>query len=117
MSPSLNQLPQLRAVEDDILENKDYPQRFHVLRAANILNLAYFDTATLQRMLRNLRSRLQPGGLLIICRTNDADVNNATVFTLEKDGRFTATARLNEGSEIADLVLGLPRWAGPSETR
>ena len=108
MSPSLNRLPQLQAVEDDILLNRDYTRRFHVLRAANILNLAYFDTATLQRMLRNLRARLLPGGLLIVCRTNDADVNNASVFTLEKDGRLTTTATLNEGSEIADLVLGLP---------
>ena len=108
MSPSLNRLPQLQAVEDDILLNRDYTRRFHVLRAANILNLAYFDTATLQRMLRNLRARLLPGGLLIICRTNDAEVNNASVFTLEKDGRFTTTARLNEGSEIEHLVRGLP---------
>jgi len=108
MSPSLNNLPQLQAVEDDILLNRDYARRFHVLRAANILNLAYFDTATLQRMLRNLRTRLLPGGLLIVCRTNEADVNNASVFTLAEDGRFTTTARLNEGSEIADLVLGLP---------
>jgi chemotaxis methyl-accepting protein methylase len=59
-----------------------------VLRAANILNLAYFDKATLQRMLRNLRARLLPGGLLIVCRTNDAEVNNASVFTLQGDGRF-----------------------------
>lgn len=108
MSPSLNRLPQLQAVEDDILLNRDYTRRFHVLRAANILNLAYFDAATLQRMLCNLRVRLLPGGLLIVCRTNDADVNNASVFTLEKDGRFATTATLNEGSEIADLVLGLP---------
>jgi len=43
-----------------------------------------------------------------VCRTNENGVNNATVFTLEKDGRLTATARLNEGSEITDLVLRLP---------
>ena len=108
MSPSLNRLPQLRAVEDDILLNRDYARRFHVLRAANILNLAYFDTATLQRMLRNLRTRLLPGGLLIVCRTNDAEVNNASAFTLREDGRFTLTARLNEGSEIEHLVMELP---------
>jgi hypothetical protein len=108
MSPSLNRLPQLRAVEDDILLNRDYSHRFHVLRAANILNLAYFDTATLQRMLRNLRARLLPGGLLIVCRTNDAEVNNASIFTLREDGRFTPTARLNEGSEIEHLVVSLP---------
>jgi hypothetical protein len=59
-------------------------------------------------MLINLRSRLLPGGLLIVCRTNAAGVNNATVFGLEQDGRFVETARLNEGSEIADVVLRLP---------
>ncbi len=107
VSPSLSRLPRLRAVEDDILVNTSYTRRFHVLRAANILNLAYFDAATLRRMLVNLRARLLPGGLLIVCRTNAAGVNNATVFTLGKDGRFQATARLNEGSEITDLVLGL----------
>jgi hypothetical protein len=108
MSPTLRELPRLRMVEDDILLNKSYTQRFHVLRAANILNLAYFDVPTLERMLINLRSRLLPGGLLIVCRTNASGVNNATVFALEKDGRLVATARLNEGSEIADVVLRLP---------
>jgi hypothetical protein len=109
MSPSVSRLPQVRTVEDDILlDTGGYARRFHVLRAANILNLAYFDVATLERMLANLRARLLPGGLLIVCRTDAAGVNNATVFTLEADGRFTATARLNAGSEIADVVLRLP---------
>jgi hypothetical protein len=107
LSPSLSQFPQLRAVEDDILLNESYTQRFHVLRAANILNRVYFDEPTLERMLLNLRARLLPGGLLIVCRTNEAGVNNASIFTLKEDGRFVITARLNEGSEIADLVLGL----------
>ena len=108
MSPSLRRLPQLRAVEDDILVNTSYPQRFHVLRAANILNRAYFDVPTLERMLLNLRGRLLPGGMLIVCRSSEAGVNHGTVFTLGDDGRFRSIARLNEGSEIADLVLQLP---------
>jgi hypothetical protein len=108
MSPSLRRLPQLRAVEDDILVNTSYAQRFHVVRAANILNRAYFDVVTLERMLLNLRARLLPGGMLIVCRTNESGVNHATVFALGDDGRFRASARLNEGSEIADLVLQLP---------
>ena len=108
LSPSLNRLPQLRAVEDDILVNTSYQRRFHVLRAANILNLAYFDLATLQRMLLNLRARLLPGGLLIVCRTSETGMNHATVFTLEADGRFKTIACLNQGAEIADLVLELP---------
>lgn len=105
MSPSLTRLSRIRTVEDDILHDTGYARRFHVLRAANILNLAYFEVATLERMLANLRSRLLPGGLLIVCRTNAAGKNNATVFTLGADGRFETTACLNEGSEIADLVL------------
>jgi hypothetical protein len=107
-SPSLSHMAKLRAVEDDILLNTSYTRRFHVLRAANILNLAYFDSGTLERMLMNLRSRLVPGGLLIVCRTNEVGVNNASVFTLGDAGRFGLTARLNQGSEIADLVLRLP---------
>jgi hypothetical protein len=107
-SPSLAQMPRLRAVEDDILLNTSYSRRFHVLRAANILNLAYFDSATLQRMLVNLRRRLVPGGLLIVCRTNEVGINNASVFSLGDDGRLSLTARLHQGSEIADLVLRLP---------
>jgi hypothetical protein len=107
-SPSLARMSKISAVEDDILLNTSYTRRFHVLRAANILNLAYFDSGTLERMLMNLRSRLVPGGLLIVCRTNEAGVNNASVFTLGEDGRFGLTARLNQGSEIADLVLRLP---------
>src|SRR6185437_1446750 len=105
---SLSDLPRLRAVEDDILLNTGLARRFHVLRAANILNLAYFDRPTLERMLVNLRGRLLPGGLLIVCRTHEAGVNNASVFTLGGDGRLTLTARLNQGSEITDLVLQLP---------
>lgn len=108
MSPSLREFPHLRTVEDDILLDTGYRQRFHVLRAANILNLAYFDAPTLERILLNLRSRLLPGGLLIVCRTNDAGVNNGSVFILEEDGRFTTTARLHAGSEIAEVVLRLP---------
>jgi hypothetical protein len=107
MSPSLTRLQRIRTVEDHILHDTGYARRFHVLRAANILNLIYFDVGTLERMLINLRSRLLPGGLLIVCRTNATGVNDATVFTLAADGRFTATALLNAGSEIEDLVLRL----------
>ena len=108
MSPSLERLPRLRAVEDDILVNTHFKKHFHVLRAANILNFKYFDVPTLERMVRNLRARLLPGGLLIVCRTNEAGANNGTVFNLDDDGRLKATAHLNQGSEITDLVLRLP---------
>jgi hypothetical protein len=108
VSHSLRELTQIEVVEDDILNDRGYAGTFHVVRAANILNRVYFDDATLKAMLRNLRSRLMAGGLLIVCRTMDQDaVNHATMFTLRDDGRFAVAARLNGGSEIEDLALGL----------
>jgi hypothetical protein len=106
-SPSIARMTKLSAVEDDILLNNSYRERFHVLRAANILNLAYFDAPTLERMVGNLGGRLVPGGLFIVCRTDENGTNNATVFTLKEDGGFALTARLNQGSEITDLVLSI----------
>ena len=108
VSPRLKPSPQLEVIEDDILSNMKLAGRFHVLRAANILNRAYFDEETLDAILRNLRARLVRGGLLIVCRTNEQNVNNATVFTLNDAGRFEAAARLGEGSEVESLVLNLP---------
>jgi hypothetical protein len=94
-------------VEDDILVNRDYRECFHVVRAANILNRGYFDDGTLTAMLMNLRNRLRKGGLLIVCRTNDQNVNNGTVFELDANGRLHALARLNAGSEVEELASGL----------
>jgi len=108
VSPRLKPSPTLEVTDDDILSNTKLAGRFHVLRAANILNRSYFDEETLKAILRNLRARLMSGGLLIVCRTNEQDVNNATVFTLNEAGRFEATARLGEGSEVESLVLNLP---------
>jgi hypothetical protein len=108
VSRSLRELAQIELVEDDILNDHGYVGAFHVLRAANILNRVYFDDSTLSAMLRNLRARLMPGGLLIVCRTMEHDsVNHATMFKLQDDGRLAAVARMNGGSEIEELALGL----------
>jgi hypothetical protein len=107
VSPSLSRSRHIEIVEDDILTNQAYPGRFHALRAANILNLYYFDDATLTRMLANLRSRLRPDGLLVVCRTCMKGVNRASVFRLQGDGTLAVIARLNGGSEIESLVAKL----------
>jgi len=109
VSPSLTKFAELEVVEDDILHDvNNYRHSFHVVRAANILNLGYFTEPVLTQMLRNLRSRLLPGGILIVCRTNHQNVNNATVFALNEDGTFIVKARLNDGSEVESLVMALP---------
>jgi hypothetical protein len=108
LSPAVEGAGRIEAIEDDILHDRKFMQRFHVLRAANILNHCYFDPQSLERMLVNLRERLRPDGLLIVCRTVADGTNHGSVFRLGEDGRFSLVANLNGGSEIADLVLGLP---------
>ena len=107
VSPRLLKLPRIRVIEDDIFEAPRDKALYHVVRAANILNRSYFDNATLIRGVSNLRRRLLPGGLLITCRTNKEGQNNGTVFQLTESETFSSIARLNQGSEIEDLVLSL----------
>lgn len=116
LSPSLAATERFEAVEDDILSDRHFPHRFDVLRAANILNHCYFDPQTLEKILANLRERLRPNGLLIVCRTMPSGTNHGSIFRLGEQGRFSLIAKLNDGSEITDLVLGLaPIRVTPSE--
>jgi hypothetical protein len=111
VSPSIRRRRHIEVVEDDILVNRGYARCFDVVRAANILNLDYFDTRTLARMVLNLRERLRDGGRLVICRTSHQNVNHGTIFGLDAARNLRVLARINNGSEIESLVLGLA--AGP----
>jgi hypothetical protein len=77
-----------------------------VIRAANILNLAYFPEDRLRSMIRSLSQRLRTGGLFIVCRTHDDGTNHASVFRLE--GNCLAVLdRLGNGSEIEHLTSSI----------
>jgi hypothetical protein len=93
-----------RAMEDDLAVSNPpvFKRAFHVIRAANILNLAYFAESTLRTMLSNLKERLKDGGLLVVCRT-DGTTNHGTVFKLSSS-RLVAVERIGAGSEIEPLV-------------
>jgi len=108
VSRSLAGRANVRVVEDDVLSGDGFGRSFHVVRAANILNRTYFDDAKLSAILSNLRSRLLPGGLLVVCRTDERRVNRATVFALDPRGRFEVAGRLNGGADVEALALELP---------
>lgn len=108
LSRQLRRFSNLQVIDDDILTDRHFEAQVDVLRAANIVNLAYFDTQTLTAMLLNLRGRLRGQGLLVVCRTLDSGVNHGTIFRLEQNGAFSVLARLHAGSEVEALVLGLP---------
>jgi chemotaxis methyl-accepting protein methylase len=97
----------LDVIEDDILTNESLKTRFHVIRAANILNRSYFSEPVLVQMLSNLRSRLVANGLLIICRTNPDGENHATIFQLSQTGWLDVVGKLGASSEIEELAAGL----------
>jgi hypothetical protein len=108
LSPRLMEGPSLNVLEEDILAAGPFTKRFHVLRAANVLNKHYFSDETLIRMAVNLRARLKQQGILIVCRTDDDNVNHGTVFRLNEADRFDVVRRIGDGSEIEQLVLDLP---------
>ncbi len=112
VSPRLGECADIQVIEDDILSNTALPDRFHVLRAANILNRSYFSEEKLQRILTNLRARLKQDGLLIVCRTSAQNVNHGTIFRRNEDGKFAVVRRIGDGSEIENLVLALPAPVG-----
>jgi hypothetical protein len=109
LTPRLKSLSYLQIIEEDITADPDKSLngRFHLVRAANILNTAYFSDETLLRAVRNLRSRLQPGGLLAVCRTDDGARNNGTIFRLNGTGRLEVVTRVGTGSEIENLAVSL----------
>ena len=91
-------------VEEDMeSENENERSRFHVIRAANILNLVYLPEERLQRVVKLLLRRLRPNGLFIVCRTNEDGSNHASIFQFDGE-RLTLRHRLGSGSEIEYLL-------------
>jgi len=94
----------IEIVDGDIENREDnYDRSFHVIRAANILNLAYFGPDRLRRIVSNLLLGLRDGGLLVVCRTHGDGSNHATVFRYQAS-RLEILERLGRGSEIEGLL-------------
>jgi hypothetical protein len=104
VDPRVRSSPAVSVIRDDIfLRRPELYRRFHVLRAANILNRAYFDDEQLRAGVATLRERLRPGGLLIVCRTHDDGANHGSIVQATDKGWILA-ARIGDGSEIEDLI-------------
>jgi hypothetical protein len=101
VSGSVERTHSVVVLEEDILSPADLGT-FDAIRAANVLNLCYFSESEIRQMLKAIASRLVPGGLLLVARTEEG-INHATMFSL-RDGRLTPVGALNRGSEIAHMV-------------
>ena len=90
---------------------------FDVVRAANILNRAYFDDSRLRAAIGVIFRRMRDGGVLLIGRTDTDGTTAASCFTKGPES-FESRADLNGGAEIKDLVLAHRNDRGrPSEPR
>jgi hypothetical protein len=101
--------PRISFAEDDLfaIPSLAMTRRFDVIRAANVLNLGYFQPAEIKRAILNLKSRLsRAGALLIVVRTLPDGINHGSLFQLQDDGNFRLLERLGSGSEIEAIVLG-----------
>lgn len=104
VTPRVRESAAIDVVEDDIFVTPpELRARFHAVRAANILNLGYFDEARLRAAVSSLRERLRPDGLLIVCRTHEDGSNHGTLFRADGDA-LTVVDRIGDGSEIEHLI-------------
>ena len=108
VSPRLSRRQDIAVERDDVtVENPAFSARFDIVRAANILNLDYFDQAVLRRALANVTSYLSgPGALLLVARTLGDDEHHGTLFEIAQRGdQFRIVERYGNGSEVEALVL------------
>jgi hypothetical protein len=95
----------IQMLEDDLLAPNQprFVHTFHVIRAANILNLSYFKQSEILRILSNLKERLVDGGLLTVCRSGHDGVNNGSIFQLEGNA-LVPLGHVGFGSELNEFA-------------
>lgn len=94
-------------VQDDLFAPlpSEFIGRFDVVRAANILNLAYFSSENIVAVSRRLKQCCRPGGILLVCRTWEDGSNHGTIFRLGLDEVLCPVLRVGRGSEVEGQVL------------
>jgi hypothetical protein len=79
-------------------------QTFEIVRAANFLNVGYFNETQIKTILDGIRKRLINGGFLFVLRTHEeTGINHGTLFKFEA-GIFKQHRVLHEGSEITPYM-------------
>ncbi len=107
ISQQIPEDPNLVFVQDDLFAPlpSEFIGRFDVVRAANILNLAYFSSEKIVAVSRRLKQCCRPGGILLVCRTWEDGSNHGTIFRLEPNDALKPVVRFGCGSEVENLVL------------
>ncbi|OQX12881.1 MAG: hypothetical protein BWK76_17020 [Desulfobulbaceae bacterium A2] len=107
ISQQIPEAPNPLFVQDDLFAPlpSEFLGRFDVVRAANILNLAYFPSEKIVAVSRRLKHCCRPGGILLVCRTWEDGSNHGTIFCLGRNDALRAVVRFGCGSEVESQVL------------
>ena len=98
----------LRLLEADVLRIGSLGETYDLIRAANILNRAYFSDSDLGFIIGQIGQCMKSGSLLIAVRTrDDRSANDGTVFQMENSGRLGILKRFGSGSEIESIVAAV----------
>lgn len=107
VTPRIADRPGFRIVEQDI--RKPFCEctgSYDVIRAANILNLSYFEPEILKNIVVRLTESLSNDGLLVVCRTGEDGTNHGTIFRKQEGlSALQPICRIGVGSEIEPLLL------------
>lgn len=96
--------------EGDLFQGGVDSHQYDIIRVANTLNVAYFSSEEISRALRSLGNMLREGASLIVARSKDNGVTEATIFRKISDGRISILAQLNGGSEVEDVAMSSSTW-------
>lgn len=107
VTPRLFTSGHIFAIKDDItVYNGEFATQFDFIRAANVLNKAYFSEPMLITILRNIKRYLSgDGSSLLVLRTHEDHVNHGTLFRFNGNDSYEIVQRFGEGSEIENLVM------------
>jgi hypothetical protein len=107
VSRAVRNHPAISFQEQDIRQARpEWAGRFHIVRAANILNHTYFSEDQLAAMVAALAPCLMENGIFAVCRSAEGTgVIDGSLFARQPgQARFEEVGRLGEGSEIAAIV-------------
>ncbi|MGE4552768.1 MAG: hypothetical protein AB7D57_06625 [Desulfovibrionaceae bacterium] len=79
-----------------------------LIKCANILNLAYFDAATIRRALDNLARSLAPGGYVVLSQNNAKYPGDEAALVLRREADGFRPVRNVNGHELAALFPDAP---------
>ena len=104
VSRHLQDNPDVSVFEFDLADLHLLQGRYELIRAANILNLAYFDSEYLRTAISSIWSKLVNDGLFCVVRTNSQGENHGSIYRKGRD-TFDRVVDIGTGSEIDHLVM------------